>query len=129
MASYSDTAEVRGMGFRPPAKAIIEALRPGAELKLVREPSNEYDPHAVQVWVEPSQVREEDHENLAIGLGGYGQTLETFLEAPQWFLGYVGKEWAQHVSPILAQPGVEYTAKLGFNAKGKPTAEIKVEAP
>jgi hypothetical protein len=121
--------EIRGEGFRPPAKAIIAALRPGASLQLVREPTNKFDPWAVQVWVKPTAVLEEDRGNLELGLAGYGRTLEEFDEPPAWFIGYVGKEWARELSPALEQEGMTYEAKIAFNGKGKPVAEIEVTLP
>jgi hypothetical protein len=38
-----------GMHFRPPAKAVLEALPVGTTLWLRREPENPYDANAVQV--------------------------------------------------------------------------------
>lgn len=118
-------AEIRGAGFRPPAKAILESLRAGAKLELVREPSNKYDIHAVQVWVKPGAVAEEDREDLEMRLAGYGKTLEDFDEPPSWFLGYVGKEWAQAVSPALQAHG-GYSARLCFTGAGKPACDIEI---
>lgn len=41
-----------GMRHRfPEAEAIVRALVPGTEITLIREPDNEHDPNAIQVWV------------------------------------------------------------------------------
>lgn len=125
--SLSAIAEIRGMGFRPPAKAIIESLKTGAPLELVREPSNEYDPNAVQVWVKPQAVSDDCRAELEQKLAGYGKTLEDFDEPPGWFLGYVGKEWARELSPELKREGVSYKAIISFSGAGKPQCEVEVE--
>ena len=41
-----------GMSHRFPANAVLGLLPPESPLYLVREPSNQYDPNAIQVWVE-----------------------------------------------------------------------------
>lgn len=121
------TAEIRGMGFHPPAKAILEVLRTGVGLELVREASNKYDANAVQVWVAPDQVDDEDRSNLEILLAGYGKTLEDFDEAPRWMLGFVGKEFAAQIAPMLDdEAGDEPQATLSFSGAGKPQAEITI---
>lgn len=123
------TAEIRGMGFRPPAKAILEALKAGTKLELVQEPTNKFDPYALQVWVEPSAVSADCREELELKLAGYGRTLEEFDEAPQWMLGYVGKEWARQIAEHLSarQPWPALRAELAFSGEGKPQARIGVE--
>lgn len=119
------TAEIRGMGFHPPAKAILECLRAGAQLELVREPTNKYDPNALQAWIKPSTVQDEDRANLEVLLAGFGKSLEDFDEPPGWMLGFVGKEWAKEISPMMDQ-GALTQATLSFSGAGKPQAEIEV---
>jgi hypothetical protein len=41
-----------GMAFRPPAKQILSILPLGTNLILVPEPTNQYDPNAIQVHVD-----------------------------------------------------------------------------
>ena len=45
-----------GMQHRPGARDVIARLRVGAELKLIREPTNHYDFNAVQVWADGVHV-------------------------------------------------------------------------
>jgi HIRAN domain len=51
MKSYS----IVGMEFRK-AVDIVAALQPGTIVTLVREPTNQYDPNAIAVWVEGKHV-------------------------------------------------------------------------
>lgn len=125
--SFAITGEIRGAGFRPPAKAIINCLRAGAALELVREPTNQYDANAVQVWCKPSAVHEEDREKLELELAGFGVTLEEFDEPPGWFLGYLGAPWAKELAPELDREGAVARATLRFSGAGKPEAVIEIE--
>lgn len=120
------TALIMGANFRPPAQAIINALRAGTELKLVREPSNEYDSNAVQIWCKPTDVKPEDRQELDFALAGFGRSLEEFDEAPEWWLGYVAKAVAASVSPMLAD-GASLKATLSFTGAGKAQVEIDYE--
>lgn len=125
MALY--TALIMGANFRPPAKAIIESLRAGVELQLVREPTNEYDTNAVQIWTKPQSVHQEDRAGLEVALSGYGKSLEDFDEAPEWWLGYVAKAVAASVSPML-KDGASLKATLSFSGAGKAQVEIDYRA-
>ena len=43
------------VGFKhrgPQFEAAVHALKAGAPLRLVREPTNQYDPNAIQVWAD-----------------------------------------------------------------------------
>lgn len=40
-----------GMSHRFPANPVLALLPPETELYLVREPDNQYDPNAIQVWI------------------------------------------------------------------------------
>lgn len=120
-------AELRGMSFHPPAKALLEALRAGAELELEREPTNKYDMNAVKVWASASAFHAEDRANLELLLAGFGLELETFDATPSWMLGYVGKEWAAELSPRLASHGAgAVRARLKFSGSGKPMLRIEL---
>ena len=126
-------ADLRGMHFRhsdptnpSPAKLLVEALPNGAPLALLREPSNEYDPNAIQAWVSPSALPEGDlleGSEFAEKLAGFGWDLEKLRESPELMLGYVGKEWAALLAP-LADRGVAMTAVFCVNGKGKPATRI-----
>lgn len=116
-------ALIMGANFRPPAKAILESLRSGVSLELVREPTNQYDPHAVQIWASPQAVHPEDRAELEQKLAGYGKSLEDFDEPAGWWLGYVAKATAASVSPIMAAGG-RASARLSFTGAGKPQVEI-----
>ena len=44
-----------GMQFRG-TEVMVKALPEGSAVKLVREPKNEYDANAIQVWIEDKLV-------------------------------------------------------------------------
>lgn len=51
MAKFS----IVGMGHRG-TEEVVAALKPGAVLTLVREPTNKFDPNAVMVWADGVHV-------------------------------------------------------------------------
>lgn len=121
------TGEIRGMGFHPPAKALIKRLPTGTQLELVREPENPYDPNAIQVWVAPAVLPEDQRAEFEMELAGWGKTLEEFLEAPQWMLGFVAKETAANIAGLMDREGASASATFSVSGAGKPQAEINIE--
>lgn len=139
-------AEIRGMHFRlsdpknpAPAKLLIEVLATGTELNLVREPENEYDKNAIQVWLPFAALEEEllqaspDGEPSARAvefeakLNGYGWTLQQLRDSPELMLGYVGKEWAEVLAPLMdAEEGRVASASFCVSGKGKPQVRVEL---
>ncbi len=104
-----------GTFFRPAGKAILAELASGAQLDLIPEPDNPYDPNAVKVMVKASSLPPADTIGLLEAVEGYGLDLEVLLSS-DFFLGYIAKNMTQH-----ATPG---PASLSFAADGKPQAAI-----
>jgi len=128
----TDQCAIVGMHFRPPAKAIMAVLPTGAELRLEREPENQYDVNAVKVLVASAAIPKSQHEDLDLQASGFGHSLEEILAEPFWHLGYIaakppkGREGcalATVISPRLAK-GEPYKAKLVFDSAGLPLAEV-----
>ena len=134
-----------GMYFRPPAEGIVKALTSGQRLYLRPEPTNQYDPYAVQVLVRSGDVREEVVRSvLAMHLMGYGKTLEEFDEEREWHLGYIKKEFARDLQPMLFSEArvepeavtsgevgdetcVDYPCELAFEGeKGKAMVRVRI---
>lgn len=77
-------ALLRGVSFRPiEAKSIVTQLQSGEDLKLEREPENEYDTNAIRVIHPPSSE----------------------------FLGFVAKEIAADIAPLMDN-GIQFTCKV-----------------
>lgn len=112
-----------GAHFRPPAKAILEVLPTGAELELRPEPSNPFDPNAIQVIVASSQIPPERYTDLELSASGYGFSLDDILDSDFWHLGYLPRGLAAVIAPKLA--GKTYPAKLCFLADGKPGLQME----
>lgn len=130
-------APVVGMHFRPPAKVLLNCLPGGSELLLEREPDNHFDPNAIKVCIRSAQLPASQHDDLAQQLPPFGFTLQEVLSQAVWQLGYIAREYAVQLAPILdadteerakmAGIGTDYTpirVRLTFDAKGKPLAEI-----
>lgn len=114
-----------GAYYRPPAKAILQALAPNHALTLRSEPSNPVDPNAVQVWVTlarqdftTAQVIKLDTEAQA-----FGHTAEDIFAQGHHHIGYVTRASNAELSWALiawenANPGADYAARLTFGANG-----------
>lgn len=142
-------AEIRGMHFRTsdqnnpaPAKLLVETLPNGTELKLVREPGNEYDRNAIQVWLAQSALPEwldevtdplsdaaaQKLDDFQIKLQGYGWDLERFWSQPEFMLGYVAKEVAVNLAGLMDQSGKTAWSKgISFTVSGKGKPEVRVD--
>lgn len=124
-------AEIRGSFAKRAVKDLLQILPAGLELKLWREPENQYDPNAILVGFVPKELLGALPEGLelsdleqVLGQHGLGTAEEWAEAAPEWPLGYVGKEWAQEVAPEMDQ-GASVSAKLGFSWGGRFMVEIK----
>lgn len=76
-----------GQHFKPPAKALLAALPQGAKVTIIPEPDNPYDPEALLVVVETSEINEASLDEAM--LAGMGQSREEVMSAERWTLGHV----------------------------------------
>ena len=81
-----------GMHFARPAGVLLQALRDGEELELVREPENHYDANAIQALVRTSALDFEELAKLQGELEDRGFTLESLREQENWLLGHLAAE-------------------------------------
>lgn len=125
------TALLVGGFFRPPAKALLAHLPGGAELQLVPEPENPYDPDAIKVCFDgvgfPMPASYEAENDLQL----QGFSAQEIVDASElWQLGYIartggkplaGKPWSGNaeVLQMLNQPGAFARATLGFGPAGE----------
>lgn len=125
---------VVGMHFHPPAKAILENLPGGAELRLQREPDNAYDPYAIRVYARPGDCP--DQEALATACQGFGHQVEDLPE--EVWIGFCASKLPKKVdfeitlATALAgkiDDGQVATAVLGFSPSGAPQAVITLSDP
>lgn len=121
-----------GMHFRPPAKAIMACLPTGAELRLEREPGNEYDPHAIKVFVQSSAIPASQHSDLDLQASGFGSSLEAILDQQEWHVGYIASKPPKGRGGLILAPalaprldaGEKFKATLQFDGAGAPIAEL-----
>lgn len=65
-----DDVKIVGMHFRGShAKEYAAAVQPGDRLYLKRDPANEYDAYAIEVWTRPLDERDENDEPTGFHLG------------------------------------------------------------
>lgn len=115
MAKY--LFNIVGAFYRPPAKAILEALPAGAPLILRAEPDNPFDSNAVQVLSRSASWGESAREKLKEALPLFGHDLDETLSQPEWHLGYIPKGDAAALHGMVQ---CDVTGELRFSAAGQP---------
>lgn len=120
------TAPIVGMFFRPPAKTLLKYLPAESSLTLQRELENPYDPNAVMVFCDVADIPAEFHEDLNAEAEPFGFSIEEILAQDQWHLGYIAKEYAAHLAPLLDKNPPD-SVYLFFNIENKPMAKITIE--
>ncbi len=113
------SAPIVGMHFRPPAKALVAALPSGTPLMLEPEPTNQYDPFAVKVLVDLTEMDDEFWDEIETALGLAGVEKEELLEAPR-HIAYIDKAKTGSAKQVFEAmtAGHEPSAKLGFDGQG-----------
>ena len=112
-----------GQYFRPPAGAILQVLPAGATLILRPEPSNPFDPNAVQVLVKTTEIPREHTDILAAIAQGQGYSAEDIFAAEEWHLGYISKNMACDLVKTL--PAGDTQAMICFSPSGSARLVLK----
>lgn len=112
-----------GSYFHPPAPTLLKFLPAGAEVPLVREPTNEYDRNAIAVYGKIASIPKELHEGLEEALFSQGRELEEVLQVEQYHIGYIPKDIAFTLVGAKLPPA----GKLAFDATGKPQVVFNTE--
>lgn len=92
--SITHICPIVGLRFYPPATLLIELIPIGFSLVLKPEPSNPYDPNAVQVWLDPAEL-----------------SLDT-QEAEEEALLRFGMEWTNAEGSGIAETGLRHIGHL-----------------
>lgn len=128
-----------GAHFRPPAKALIQALPSSHRLELRPEPSNPYDPNAIAVWLDAATIPDDIlQDELRFTLPGMGQDVDGLLSERWWQLGYIAKDQAaiyqEPVTLAIAanneeapdDPWTGFPCALAFDGSGKPAVLFNI---
>ena len=101
MLTAPETFPIVGSFYRPPAKSILETIPVGARLTIRAEPTNAFDPNAIAVWIQTTEIPASAHKALLLSGATSGfrlgddraedaeSWLETILLADSWHLGYI----------------------------------------
>lgn len=123
MADY--VLKIVGMHFRPPAKALVNMTVGGTTVWLRKEPENQFDPNAIAVWLDSSSIPEDQFEEQAEVLAGFGHDRDSVLAQPQWHLAYIPAKDASWLVRKLSD-GADTAAELHFDHDGKPIVRFSV---
>ena len=127
-ASERTSYPIVGARHHPPALALLSVLPTGTNLTLKPEPTNAFDPNAIQVLVPGPELKglnSKAHTILEEDLPGYGLTVEELLAKPEVMLGYIARNFAETLAPTLE--GKETSATLAYNSQGEPRATLNDE--
>lgn len=133
-----------GAHFRPPAKQVLQVLPTGAQLWLMPEPENPYDPKAIRVMLLPkTAIPFTMEQQLIVSLEGTGHDAATLLQQDEHLhLGYIpdsdgkvcqksGMAGNREVGAVLEAHAsvLPFPAKLAFHMDGSPLVVIEDPAP
>ena len=121
-----NTFPIVGAFYRPPAKALIEALAVGTPLMLLAEPENEFDKNAVAVWLKSSDIPEASKEKLEESLPPFGFDMEKITAQDSWHLGYIPKEMAAMLRSSGAV-GTEEPVNVTFSTSTTGAPRVRFE--
>ena len=123
--SEPQSLPIVGAYYRPPAKALIDALAVGTPLMLMAEPENPYDPFAVAVWLNTSDIPVSANAKLEETLPQFGHDLSSIQAEPCWHLGYVPKEMARTLRENGTVPlNTTVSGKFATAANGAPRVRL-----
>lgn len=131
MSSLS--APLVGMRWHPPALTIVQGLGMDEPLIIKREPENQFDENAIQVFLPEGWPKDNLELANTAAEEATAQGLEAIAEAISYgapiFLGYIraveAKDWAR----VMDEGGeTSLEAKLTFSSTGSPQVTIEVEA-
>ncbi len=107
MPEHFPNIYLRGMHFRGQhAKDYVDSLEPGQPLWLKREPDNQFDPNAIQVWTRPIDETLPDTQT--------GEPIPTGFH-----FAFVQGEMTSWIAPLL-DDGIELIAIVeGVDRTGK----------
>jgi hypothetical protein len=122
------TMPIVGAFFRPPAKTLLDALAVGTPLTLKAEPTNNFDPNAIAVWLRSADIPEASHDFLEANLPASGHSIEDIMAQEYWHLGYIPKEMAAELKAhYVVLDGQDLPVTFAVNPKG--AARIKFPEP
>ncbi len=126
------TSLIVGARFRPPAAGLLSVLGSGSGLLVRLEPSNPYDPNALQVLVATSTLAKLPISQLQSACEGFGVGAEELCGAnapSEWHLGYVPRGEALEYAPGFDAAGVsEIPGEFTFDLQGRPSVSFEVPA-
>jgi HIRAN domain len=122
-----------GAKFRPPAAGLLSVLPQGFPLSVQREPTNAHDENAVMVLmhdVDAFSILDDRlvNEHLA-GFGMGQEEVREMLRKGPVQLGYIPREDAKTLAPLLDHIGGSARAQFGFSASGLPRVKFTLFPP
>lgn len=97
-----------GSHFVPPAKLLLQALPSEARVELRPEPDNPYDPLAIKVFVDPSEINADALRLLEEPLAASGFSIDEVVNSPEVIcLGHVAATDGKPLAKASAASGLK----------------------
>jgi len=93
------------------------------ELICVREPDNEHDHNAIKVMIDIDLVNTKDF----IEPGQEPSDVFSIDEEGHYQLGYIPRDIAEILAPVLDKMGGSCVGVLGFTMEGRPQVSMEVD--
>jgi hypothetical protein len=129
------SAPIVGAHFRPPAKALLQALGLNQKLWLRHDPENEYSNEALAVHLRTEDISPAIHAEIELHCSGAGYDLAQIMEQSEWQLGYIAESsnkkqghLAVDFREAVGVPSGSLPGKLGFDMTGAPSFVIDSDA-
>lgn len=117
------TLPIVGSYFRPPAKIVLDHLPIDCPMFLRAEPSNEYDPNAIAVWLDTSAIPESSE--LETALAGFGTTIAFLQQQEAMHVGYVPREKAAVLRALGFPDAIDVPATFSVSVNGAPRVRFE----
>lgn len=139
------TTLITGGFGKVPGGAVQQVLAKDTRLEIIPEPTNPYDPHALQVWVSVEEIPQSQMQELADRLEGTGWDIAAVMAEGSIQLGFVAsssgkplqklgwtignKEFIRAAQELGFAAEGPWPGRLGFTAKGFPLISLQVGEP
>lgn len=111
------TYPIVGVSYRPPSQTILEHLALNTPLVMRREPDNRFDPNAIAIWIETSNIPPNDLD-LNSALSRRGFSIWELKANDEFQLGYIPATIAAVIAGDF--PLSDTPARFAISGTGKP---------
>jgi len=121
--SLLQSHHIVGSRYRPPARALLDAIAVGTPLTLRAEPTNAVDPNAIAVYLKTADIGDRAWVKLDGTLRWYDTDIMTVMSESEYHVGYI----AAAIAAVLRSqgfPDTDVPGKFAISPRGTPKVEF-----